>query len=190
MEVVMNRLIVAVLVAALGLSMIPQEADAARARVVKRGHRTTVVVHRGFPLRRTMHTVVVRPARVAVRVRPALFLAPVIWAPVVITRPAAADLVWEDAENLTRDEDWTEFTLNADSRGRKLAMHVTGTVQIDFAEVVFDNGEARVVDFANKTRSAGTYQVLDFADGRKVDHVRMVARARTGEARIGLWMVK
>lgn len=186
----MKRLVVAVLVAALGLSMVPLEADAARVRVVKRPHRTKVVVHRGFPLRRKMHTVVVRPARVAVRVRPALFLAPVVWAPVVIARPAASGVAWEDAENLSMEDDWTEFTLNADSRGRKLALHVTGSVQIDFAEVVFDNGEARVVDFGNKTRPAGDYQVLDFADGRKVDHVRMVARARTNEARIGLWMVK
>jgi len=186
----MKRLVLIAVIAAIGISLAPPPADAARARVVKRGHRTKVVVHRGFPLRRTMHTVVVRPARVTVRVRPALYLAPVVWTPVVITRPAGAAIVWEDAENLTQDEDWTEFTLHADSRGRKLAMHVTGAVQVDFAEVVFDNGEARVVDFANKTRAAGTYQVLDFADGRKVDHVRMVARAKTNEARIGLWMVK
>lgn len=186
----MKRLVLIAVIAAIGISLAPPPADAARARVVKRGHRTKVVVHRGFPLRRKMHTVVVRPARVAVRVRPALFLAPVVWTPVVITRPAPSAVVWEDAEDLSKDEDWTEFTLHADSRGRKLAMHVTGSVQIDFAEVVFDNGEARVVDFANKTRPAGTYQVLDFADGRKVDHVRMVARARTNEARIGLWMVK
>jgi hypothetical protein len=186
----MKRLVLIALVAALGVSLIAPAADAARVRVVKRGHRTKVVVHRGFPIRRTMHTVVVRPARVTVRVRPALFLAPVVWAPVVIARPAPAAIVWEDVENLSEDEDWTEFTLNADSHGRKLAMHVTGTVQLDFAEVVFDNGEARVVDFNNKTRPEGTYELLDFADGRKVDHVRMVARARTNEARIGLWMVK
>jgi len=187
----MKRIALLALVAALNLSALAAvPADAARVRVVKRGHRTKVVVHRHFPLRRSMHVVVVRPARVAVRVRPALYLAPVVWTPVIITRPAPAAIVWEDAETLAKDEDWTEFTLDADSRGRKLAMHVTGTVQIDFAEVVFDNGEVRVVDFANKTRQAGTYQVLDFADGRKVDHVRMVARARTNEAKIGLWMVK
>lgn len=187
----MKRIVLLALVVALGLTAIaPPSVDAARTRVVRRGHRTTVVVHRNFPLHRSMHVVVVRPARVAVRVRPALYLAPVVWTPVIIARPAPASIVWEDAEKLSRDDDWTEFTLHADSRGRKLAMHVTGTVQVDFAEVVFDNGEVRVVDFANKTRATGAYQVLDFADGRKVDHVRMVARARTNEAQIGLWMVK
>ncbi len=186
----MKRTLVLLLAAALCFSVLAPAADAARVRVVKRGHRTKVVVHRGFPLRRAMHTVVVRPARVTVRVRPRLYLAPVVWTPVIITRPAPAAIQWEGTEALAKGDDWTDFTLDADSRGRKLAMHVTGTVQIDFAEVVFDDGETRVVDFANKIRPAGTYRVLDFADGRRIDHVRMVARARTNEARIGLWMVK
>jgi hypothetical protein len=47
-----------------------------------------------------------------------------------------------------------------------------------------------VVDFAAKTREPGLYELLDFKDGRKVDHVRMVARAQSDEARIVLKMEK
>ncbi len=36
----------------------------------------------------------------------------------------------------------------------------------------------------------GLYPLLDFADGRKVDHVRMVARARSDEAKVALKMEK
>jgi hypothetical protein len=189
----MKRMIAVLLVVALGLTVVAPAADAARKKrvVVRKGHhRTKVVVHRGFPLRRAMPTVVVRPARVTVRVRPAVYITPVVWRPVTIVRPAPAALVWEDAENQAQDDDWTELTRKAHSRGRKHAMHVTGQAQLNFAEVVFENGDARVVDFNNTTRSTGSYVLLDFADGRKVDHVRMVARARTDEARIGLWMVK
>ena len=59
-----------------------------------------------------------------------------------------------------------------------------------FAEVVFENGDTRVVDFNNRTRTEGTYRLIDFADGRRVDHVHMVARATSEQARIGIWMVK
>jgi hypothetical protein len=186
----MKRLVLVVLVAALGLSLLAPAADAKRVRVVKRGHRTTVVVHRGFPIRRTMPTVIVHPARVTVRVRPSAYLAPVVWAPVVVVRPARAAIVWQDAENLDRDDDWTDFTLNVNSRGRGLVMQLTGRVQLSFAEVVFENGDTRVVDFSNKTRTGGTYRLLNFADGRKVDHVHMVARAMSDGARVGVWMVK
>ena len=86
---------------------------------------------------------------------------------------------------------WTEISLNADSRGRKLSLELSaGKAQLDWAEVVFENGEAQVVDFAEKTHGPGIYALLDFRDGRRVDHVRMVARAKRDEARIALLMEK
>jgi len=154
-----------------------------------RGTRSTVVVHRNFPVRRALPVVVVRPARTRVVVAPAVFLAPVIWtAAVVTTPPARSALVWEDAETLTQDDDWTEFTLGANRKGRKLYVEIVGKAQLSFAEVVFANGETRVVDFEDKPRDSGLYALLDFADGRKIAHVRMVARARSDEARIVLRM--
>ena len=107
----------------------------------------------------------------AVRVAPVTFLAPVVFASVVVaTAPARDVLVWEDGETLSKDEDWTEFTLNCDARGTKLWYEVVGgKVQADWAEVVFENGDAQVVDFAEKTHGAGLYSLLDFKDGRKVD---------------------
>lgn len=187
----MKRLISMLLVSTIGVTVV-DAAFAARVVRVRRGpHRTTVVVHRGWPLRRALPVVVVRPARVAPRVVAAAYLAPVVFTAVVVSRPAADVIVWEDSETLSKADDWTEFTLNADSRGEKLYLDVVrGRVQVDFAEIVFENGDARVVDFANKTHGPGTYGVLDFADGRKVDHVRVVARARTDEATLSLLMRK
>ena len=65
-----------------------------------------------------------------------------------------------------------------------------GRVQVDWAEVVFENGDTRVVDMKEWTRERGLYGLLDFADGRKVDHVRVVARAKSYEARVVLKMEK
>jgi hypothetical protein len=178
-------------IAALSLSLIPR-ADAARVRVVHRGpyRRTVVTVHTGFPIHRTFPTVVVRPGPV-VRVAPRAYLAPVVFGAVVVASlPPASARPWSEAEALTRDEGWTDFTMNVDRRGTGLLLDVQrGAAQISFAEIVFENGDAQVVDFNDKVHATGTYSLLDFRDGRKVDHVRVVAQAVTGETEIRLHLL-
>jgi hypothetical protein len=53
-------------------------------------------------------------------------------------------------------------------------------------EVVFAGGDAQVIDFAERTCAPGLYPVIEFGDDRKVDHVRVVARSRTDEAKVTL----
>lgn len=188
----MRRIVGIGLLVLLSLQLAEPAFAVRRTTVVRGRHRTVVVVHRGWPLRRPMRTVVVRPAVVAVRVAPVVFLAPVVWTGVVVrSAPARNILVWEDGETLSEDDDWTEFTLNADCRGTRLWLEVVqGRAQFDWAEVVFDNGDTRVVDMKEWTRGPGYYELLDFKDGRKVDHVRVVSRSRSDEARIVLKMEK
>lgn len=192
----MKRWIPILMVLVLGItSVAPALVSTASARVrkvvVKRGpNRTRVVVHRSWPLRRPLPVVVVRPARRAVVVAPVAFLAPVVWAATVVAVPDRDYIVWEDSEKISKDEDWTEFTLNVEDRGERLLVEIVGRAQINFAEVVFENGDAQVVDFNEKTHGTGVYSLLDFKDGRRVDHVRMVARAKSDEAKIVLRMVK
>jgi hypothetical protein len=52
--------------------------------------------------------------------------------------------------------------------------------------VVFDNGEAQVVDFNDRTLGRGVYSLIDFRDGRKIDHVRVVAQSTSKETEITL----
>ncbi len=139
--------------------------------------------------RRSLPRVFVAPPRVTIRVAPVRFLAPVVWAAVVVAAPAAHELAWEDAQDLAAANGWTDFSLTADQTGRKLFIEVAhGTVSLNFAEVVFENGDTQVVDFAEHAHGPGFYSLLDFADGRKVDHVRMVARADSETARLVLRM--
>jgi len=167
----MKRLVVVSLLVSLALA---GSADAARRRVVVRGPRRTVVVHTGFPVHRVLPTVVVRPGPV-VRVAPRVYLAPVAFAATVVALPAVTD--WRGTEGLDREDGWTDLTMNVDRRGRNLLLQIDGTAQISFAEVVFENGETQVVDFNDGVHRAGTYELLNFKDGRKVDHVRIVAKA-------------
>lgn len=46
-----------------------------------------------------------------------------------------------------------------------------------------------MVDFNDKTHARGNYALLDFKDGRKVDHVRVVAKADTELSEITLHLV-
>ena len=65
-----------------------------------------------------------------------------------------------------------------------------GQAQFDWAEVVFANGESQVVDFSERTYGDGLYSLLEFRDGRRVDHVRLVARAASPDVRVILKMQK
>ncbi len=184
----MKRLIVISLTVALGLSAVTP-AFARRGVVRHRPQRTVVVVHRGFPIHRPLPVVVVHPARTAV-VTPAVFLAPVLWAAAIASLQPQDALVWEDAETLSRTDGWTEFTLNVNDRGVRLYFEIQGWAQLNFAEVVFANGEAQVVDFRETDRGSGVYSLVNFADGRKVSHVRMVARAKTDGTKLIVRMAK
>ncbi|MCC6649838.1 MAG: hypothetical protein IT348_01665 [Candidatus Eisenbacteria bacterium] len=172
----------------------PPFAEAARVKVVRRGkhHRTVVVVRRGHPIRRSMHAVVYRRPAVVVRVAPVRFLPLVAWGAVVVaTRPAVDAMAWQDAETLYAEEEWAETIFDSDQRGTKLYLEVVkGQVQFDFAEVTFENGDCQVVDFNSKPHGEGFYSLLDFADGRKVDHVRLIARSKSDESRVALIMQK
>ncbi|HEX6083286.1 MAG TPA: hypothetical protein VF266_02095 [Thermoanaerobaculia bacterium] len=162
--------------------------EAARVRV-KRGPagRTRVTVTRGFPIRRTLPTVTVRTR--TVRVAPRVYLAPVAF-----TAVAVASLpkdVWTTTEMLDRDEGWTDFTMDVDRRGTRLLLDIDrGTAQLSFAEVVFENGETQVVDFNDRVHTNGIYELVDFRSGRKVDHVRIVAKADRENTAVRLHLVQ
>ena len=167
-------------------------------------NRRAVVIHPGWPLTRPPRPVVVRPPRVDIRVRvqPRVFLPPIVFSGVVVShryergyryydgRGYSRDsLVWQDSETIYREDAWTEFTLDCNTRGIRLWFEVLeGRVQADWAEVVFENGEVQVVEFPERTLGPGLYLLLDFRGGRRVDHVRMVARATNREAQLTLWL--
>jgi len=174
-------------IALLSTLILTTAAEAARVKVVRKGPRgrTKVTVRTGFPIRRTLPTVVVRPAPI-VRVAPRVYLSPLAFAAVVAVS-IPANQAWRGSEELEREDGWTDFTMNVDRRGTALFLQIDrGAAQISFAEVVFENGEAQVVDFADGVHDRGVYQLLNFKDGRKVDHVRVIAKASTKETEITL----
>jgi len=136
--------------------------------------------------------VIVRTPGVAVRVAPAVYLPVVPFGAVVVAAPPAREvIIWEGGQSIDRDEEWSDFTMNIDQRGTAALLEVSGgRAKISFAEVVFENGDTQVVDFDDKVFKPGLYTLLDFKDGRKVDHVRAVARAMSDATRINVRILK
>ena len=186
----MRRFLVVTMIT-LGAVLLTADAMGARVRVVERGGRarTRVVVHAAFPIHRSARMVVLhrRPVVVA---EPLVYARPILWAPVVVALPPRDRLVWEDSETLVKSDGWTETTLEVNDRGDRLYLELTGRTQLDWAEVVFANGQAEAVDFRSGTYHPGIYSLLDFRDGRMVRYVRLVARARSLESRVILRLQK
>ncbi|MEO8434679.1 MAG: hypothetical protein ABI596_07270 [Pyrinomonadaceae bacterium] len=164
------------------------------ARVVVRHpvRRTAVVVHRGHPLRRVLPAaVVVRPARRAVVVgAPLVYLPSLVWRPTLVLLPAGDRLVWQDSESITRYEDWVDTNFGVDSHGNALFLDINGKARLNFAEITFANGNVQVMDFNERTHSTGVYRLLDFADGRHVKTVRMLAKSESDETKLAVYLSK
>jgi hypothetical protein len=153
---------------------------------------TRVVVHAGHPLRRALpDRVVVRPARKTVVVgAPAVFLPAVVWTAAVVPPPAPERLVWEDSEVITRDEGWVDTNFGVDGHGDALFLRLDGSAQLSFAEVAFANGNVQVLDFNDRTHGDGVYRLLDFADGRHVKTVRLLAKSNREETKLVVYLNK
>jgi hypothetical protein len=93
---------------------------------------------------------------------------------------------WEGTKEVASDQ-WTDFTLPVGVTGTHLYLGVDGAAaQISSAEIVFDNGDSQVIDCNDQTVQPGLYSLFELTGGRKVDHIRVVARAETQTSDITL----
>ena len=172
----------------------PVDLSAQRRRVVVRRapvRRTAIVVRPAHPILRVLpRTVIVRPARTAVVVggAPLVFLAAVVWRPAVVVLPARERLLWEESEALAKEDDWVDCNFGVDRRGGALLLEIEGTAQLNFAEVTFENGNVQVVDFEEHEHKTGVYELLNFADGRVVKTVRVLAKSNSKEATLTVYL--
>ena len=154
--------------------------------------RTGLVVRNGYPIRRVLpSTVVVRPAHRVVAVgAPLVFLPSLVWAPRVVVMPDRERLVWQDSERINRDEGWVDTNFGIDQSGNALYLDINGKAELNFAEVTFANGNVQVVDFNDRTHGPGVYKLLDFADGRRVMTVRLLAMSESEDTTLGVYLSK
>ena len=152
--------------------------------------RNRIVVRPGHPVARAARlNVVVHTAHKAVVVTaPLVFLPVIAIGAVAVTLPPRERLIWQDTETITRDEDWVESNFGVDDRGDALYLQIEGSVQLNFADVTYENGEVQVLDFNERTHGSGTYRLYEIPGVRNVKTVRLVARARSDEATLRLYL--
>ncbi|HXI94363.1 MAG TPA: hypothetical protein VNO24_30690 [Blastocatellia bacterium] len=179
-------------------TLLCSDASAGQRRVVVRRPvrhpvaRTRLVIRTGHPIRRLLPSaVVVRPARRPVVLgSPLVFLPALAWAPAVVPMPARERLVWEDSEVIERDEGWVDTNFGIDGPGNALFLDIHGKAELNFAEVTFANGNVQVVDFNERSHESGIYKLLDFADGRHVKTVRILAKSESDETKLAVYLSK
>lgn len=150
----------------------------------------------GWPLKRPLYPVIVRRRRDHDRVRSLRFLPPLFFGAVVVggmhddrSRYDRHRLSWSDSERIYREEGWVEIVLDCDAWGDMLWLEILdGRARVDWAEIVFSDGEAQVVDFNDRSLGPGLYRLLDYRGERRVDHVRLVAMATTRDVLLILRM--
>ncbi|HEV8589358.1 MAG TPA: hypothetical protein VGQ72_10825 [Pyrinomonadaceae bacterium] len=154
--------------------------------------RARLVVRPGHPIHRVLPAnVVVRTARRAVIVNhPLVYLPTLAWRASVASLPARERLVWQDSETISRDEEWVDTNYGIDASGDALFLDIDGKAKLNFAEVTFENGQVQVVDFNEKTYNTGVYNLLDFADGRHVANVRILAKSESDDTKLSVYLSK
>jgi hypothetical protein len=192
----MKRLVLILILAITAPTAVSSEGWAAQRRrvVVTRRpvRRTRVVIRPGHPIRRVLPAaVVVRPARKTVVVAAPIVFSPAItWRAAVVSLPARDRLVWQDSEEISREEEWVDTNFGIDDEGKALFLDINGRTKLNFAEVTFANGNVQVVDFDEKTHPTALYSLLDFADGRRVSTVRILAKSESEDSKLTVYLSK
>ena len=197
----MKKLILSAMCVAIVITtLLPIESMAQRRRIVvgpragvrRPVARTRVILHPRHPIRRVLPgAIVVRTARRPVVVgSPLVFLPALAWAPAIVPMPATNRLVWQDSEVIEREEGWVDTNFGIDSPGRALFLDIDGKADFNFAEVTFANGNVQVVDFNERSQENGIYRLLDFADGRHVKTVRILAKSETEKTKLAVYLSK
>ena len=92
------------------------------------------------------------------------------------------------SERLDADLGWQQVNFESNAHASELYLDVLqGRVQLDRAEIVFRNGQHVTIDLNNRMRDRGRVQLARFDNVRNIDRVIVTARAKTENARIGLW---
>jgi hypothetical protein len=134
---------------------------------------------------------VVRPARkTVVASSPTVYLPALVWTPSTAFIPGNDRLVWQDSEDFSSDEGWVDTNFGIDERGNALFMDIQGRTLFSFGEITFGNGNVQVVDFSERAYGPGCYRLLNFADVRSIETVRMLAKADSRDSKVTLYLSK
>jgi hypothetical protein len=113
-----------------------------------------------------------------------------LWPGPVVAAPWPGDVTWQDSQRLDDPMMWAETDFDVNGSGENLVLAVDGDVALDWAQIVFSDGETEVVDFRNSRTSTGSYGLWNWGENRQVDHIRVMARPVVPGSSVGVQLVQ
>lgn len=83
---------------------------------------------------------------------------------------------WHHGRTLRKGTDWVESTFRVNEKGDRLILAIQGSVELQSAQVQFDNGQVQSIQVQGQPYTTGEYLLLDFGDMRIVQSVQVVGR--------------
>jgi hypothetical protein len=97
-------------------------------------------------------------------------------APTIKPPPLSHRTVWEHGRTLKKDTDWVESSFEVNKEGNRLIMDVAGNLEIQSAQVQFDDGQVQTIEPRRQGYGNGQYLLLDFGTTRRVQSVQLTGR--------------
>ena len=92
----------------------------------------------------------------------------------------------DDRAMLMRDQGRRVLNFPVRESAPGLFVHVSGEVEFERVDIGFADGSIENVDAFGVDRDSGLYELARFGNARSVDWVRLVLRARSRQARVGI----
>ena len=90
------------------------------------------------------------------------------------------------SESIAREDGRRILSFPIDESAAGLSVRISGRVEFERADIGFPDGTIQSVDASGLHRESGTYALADFDNDRAVSWVRLVVRARSRSARVGV----
>ena len=116
----------------------------------------------------------------------ALLVAPMLWALGILGLPVHDPSSLPNSCALQRGQGFRRLVFPVHDAGTGVYLAIEGRAEFEAAEIHLADGTCRTIDFGHAARGKGLYQLADFGAMTAVEGVVLSARARSGEAQVGV----
>jgi hypothetical protein len=98
--------------------------------------------------------------------------------------------IWEHGRTLRDSAGPVESTYRVNNReGTRLILDVAGSIEVQSAQVQFDDGQVQQITALNPSYTTGQTLLLDFGGRRRVQSVQIVAKTSTKKAAYSVQLI-
>jgi hypothetical protein len=115
-----------------------------------------------------------------------MLVAPMLWVLGALGLPVQIPAPLPNSRPLAREQGVQRLEYPLHDEGLGVYLEVRGRVEFEDAEIRFADGTCRTIALGHAARGHGLYELVDFGGTTAVEAVALSARARSGEAQVGV----